>query len=176
LVETLVNIILFFGILYWFINEVYLEGIPRGVIHRYFLHLLRTDKCILTWCTIPWTSQHREGDYVLLEYPDLGLGELVPTFRMPRKGTFEVTQRVNAKTYRIRDLVSQRESAVNIGLLVPYHIHPLFATPLTVSEHEQEEWIVESEVDHEPDVIPRDTRQLHFLVRFRGLPDTRDQM
>jgi hypothetical protein len=90
----------------------------------------------------------REGDYVLLEYPDLGLGALVPKIRTPRKGAFEVTQRVNANTYRIRDLVSQRESDVNVSLLVLYHLHPLFATPLTVSEHEQEEWVVESVVDH----------------------------
>jgi hypothetical protein len=34
----------------------------------------------------------REGDYVLLEYPDLGLGALVPKIRTPRKGPFEVTQ------------------------------------------------------------------------------------
>jgi hypothetical protein len=40
----------------------------------------------------------REGDYVLLEYSDLGLGALVPKI-LP----FEVTQRVNANTYRIRD-------------------------------------------------------------------------
>jgi hypothetical protein len=80
-----------------------------------------------------------EGDYVLLEYPDLGLGALLPKIRTPRKGPFEITQRVNSNTYRIRDLVSQRESEVNVSLLVPYHLHPLFATPLTVSEHEQEE-------------------------------------
>jgi hypothetical protein len=41
----------------------------------------------------------REGDYVLLEYPDLGLGGLVT------KEPFEVMQRVNANTYRIRHLV-----------------------------------------------------------------------
>jgi hypothetical protein len=57
-----------------------------------------------------------------------------------------------------------------------YHLHPLFATPLTVSEHEQEEWVVESVVDHEPHVIPRDKRHLRFCVRFRGLPDTHDRM
>jgi hypothetical protein len=66
----------------------------------------------------------REGDYVLLEYPDLGLGALVPKIRKPRKGPFEVTQRVNSNTYRIRNLVSQRESEVNVSLLVPYHLHP----------------------------------------------------
>jgi hypothetical protein len=97
----------------------------------------------------------RESDYVLLEYPDLGLRALVPKFRI-----------------RIRGLVSQRESEVNISLLVPYHIHPLFATLLTLSENEQEEWLVESVVDHEPHVIPRDKRHLRFHVRFRGLPDT----
>jgi hypothetical protein len=94
----------------------------------------------------------REGDYVLL----------VPKIPIPRKGPFEVTQRVNANTYRIRDLVSQRDSKVNVSLLVPYHLHPLFATPLTVSEHEQEEWAVESVVDHEPHVIPRDRRHWRF--------------
>jgi hypothetical protein len=47
----------------------------------------------------------REGDYVLLEYPDLGLGALVSKIRTPRKGPFEVTQRVNANRYRIRDSV-----------------------------------------------------------------------
>jgi hypothetical protein len=62
----------------------------------------------------------------------------------------------------------------NVSLLVPYHLHPLFASPLTVSEHEQEEWVVESVVDHEPHVIPRDKR--HLRVRFRGLPDTHDRM
>jgi hypothetical protein len=66
----------------------------------------------------------------------------------------------------------QRESEVNASLLVPYHLHPLFATPLTVSEDELEEWVVESVVDHEPHVIPRDKRHLRFRVRFRGLPDT----
>jgi hypothetical protein len=55
-------------------------------------------------------------------------------------------------------------------------IHPLFATPLTVSEHEQEEWVVESVVDHEPHIIPRDKRHLRFRIRFRRLPDTHDRM
>jgi hypothetical protein len=45
----------------------------------------------------------RDGDYVLLEYPNLGLGALVPKIRTPRKGPFEITQRVNANTCRIRD-------------------------------------------------------------------------
>jgi hypothetical protein len=117
----------------------------------------------------------REDDYVLLEYPDLGLGALVPNIRRPRKGPFEVTQRVNANTYRIRDLVSQYESEVKI-LLVPYHIHPLFATPLTVSEQEQEVWVVESVVDHEPHIIPRDKSHLRFCVRLRGLPATHHRM
>jgi hypothetical protein len=94
----------------------------------------------------------------------------------PREGPFEVTQRVTANTYRIRDLVSQRESEVNVSLLVPYHLHPLFATPLTVSEHEQEEWVVESVVDHELHVIPHDKRHLCFRVRFRELTDTHDRM
>jgi hypothetical protein len=118
----------------------------------------------------------REGDYVLLKYSDLGLGAVVPKIRTPRKGPFEVTQCVKFYTYRIRDLVSQRESEVNVSLLVPYHLHPLFATSLTVSEHEQEEWVVESVVDHEPHVIPRDKRHLRFRVCFRGLPDTHDRM
>jgi hypothetical protein len=112
----------------------------------------------------------REGN------PDLGLGTLVPKIRTPRKGPFEVTQRVNSNTYRIRDLVSQRESEVNISLLVPYHIYPIFATHLTVSKHEQEEWVVESAVVHKPHVIPRDKRHLRFRVRFRGLLDTHDRM
>jgi hypothetical protein len=111
----------------------------------------------------------REGDYVLLEYPDLGLGALVPKIRTP--------QRVNSNTYRIRDLVSQRQLEVNVSLLVLYHLRPLFATPLTVSEHKQEEWVMESVVDHEPHVIPRDKGHLRFRVRFRGgLPDTHDRM
>jgi hypothetical protein len=45
-----------------------------------------------------------------------------------------------------------------------------------VSKHEQEEWVVESVVDHEPHVIPRDKRHLRFRVRFRGLPGTHDRM
>jgi hypothetical protein len=108
----------------------------------------------------------REGDYVLWEYPDLGLGALVPKIRTPRKGPFEVTERVNANTYRIRELVSQRESEVNVSLLVPYHLHPLFAMPLTMSEYEREEWIVESVVNYDPYVIPRDKRRLYFRVHF----------
>jgi hypothetical protein len=35
-----------------------------------------------------------EGDFILLEYSDLGLGALVPKLRTPRKGPFEVTQHV----------------------------------------------------------------------------------
>jgi hypothetical protein len=93
-----------------------------------------------------------------------------------RKGPSEVTQRVTANTYRKRDVGSQRESRVDIRLLVPYHIHPLFATPLSVSEREQGEWVVESMVDHEPHVIPRDERHLRFRVRFRELSDTHDRM
>jgi hypothetical protein len=57
----------------------------------------------------------------------------------PRKGPFEVTQRVTANTYRKLDVGSQCESEVNIRLLVPDPIHPLLATPLSVSEREQEE-------------------------------------
>jgi hypothetical protein len=56
----------------------------------------------------------------------------------------------------------------NVSLLIPYHLHPLFATPLTVSDHEQ--------VEHELHVIPRDKRHLRFRVRFRELPDTHDRM
>jgi hypothetical protein len=89
-----------------------------------------------------------------------------------RKGPFEVMQRVTANT----DVGSQRESEVNIRLLVPDQIHPLLATPLSVSEREQEELVVESVVDHEPHVIPRDKRHLRFRVRFRGVPDTHDRM
>jgi hypothetical protein len=94
----------------------------------------------------------------------------------PRKGPFDVTQRVTANTYRKRDVGSQRESEVNIRLLVPDQIHPLLATPLSVSEREQERCVVESIVDHEPHVIPRDKRHLRFRVRFRELPDTHDRM
>jgi hypothetical protein len=43
-----------------------------------------------------------EGDYVLLEYSDLGLSVLVPKIRTPRKGPFEVMQRVNMNKERIR--------------------------------------------------------------------------
>jgi hypothetical protein len=109
--------------------------------------------------------QIREGDNVLLEYLDLGLGALVPKIRTPRKGPFEVTQRVNATTYRDTGL----SLATRVGS--QHHIHPLFATPLTVSEHEKEEW-----VEEEPHVVPRDKRHLRFRVRFRGLPDTYDRM
>jgi hypothetical protein len=35
--------------------------------------------------------EFHEGDYVLLEYPNLGQGGLVPKIRTPRKGPFEVT-------------------------------------------------------------------------------------
>jgi hypothetical protein len=41
----------------------------------------------------------RKGDYVLLEYPDLGLGAPVPKIRTLRKRLFEVTQRVNSNIY-----------------------------------------------------------------------------
>jgi hypothetical protein len=59
--------------------------------------------CRATQITNP--VEIREGDYVLLEYPDLGLGALVPNIRTLRKGPFKVTQCVNMNTYQIRDLV-----------------------------------------------------------------------
>jgi hypothetical protein len=132
-----------------------------------------------TWMSTQMSTWMSDGDPGRRLRPvtkDLGLGALVPKIRTPCKGPFEVTQRENANTYRIRDLVSQRELEVNVSLFVPYHLHPLFATPLTVSVHGQEEWLVESVEDHEPHVISRHKRRLSFRVRFQGLPDTHYRM
>ena len=126
--------------------------------------------------------QHQSDIHLLVEYdpriteypvhssvlftPTVGrANKLLPKHR----GPFQVMDKTDS-IYTIEDLVSGKRITIHIHNLRPFIYDPLRTNPLTVAQHNEQEFIVESNLGHRGDRNRRST--LQFNVRWSGFDDS----
>ena len=96
----------------------------------------------------------------MLFTPPVGRGnKLLPNFLQVMDKTDSI--------YTIEDLVSDKRITMHIHNLRPLIYDPIRTNPLTVAQHNEQEFIVESILGHRGDRNRRSTRQMVRIRRFQ---------
>jgi hypothetical protein len=113
------------------------------------------------------------GDFVLVDYPDSGLGKRPPNKLMtPLKGPMQVLGH-KGSTYTLRNLVSMKTEDVFIGRLRPFHYDQARTAPRSTALQETGLYDVEEILEHRGN--PKGSKlQLFFKVRWIGYDHTED--
>ena len=137
-----------------------------------------------TLLQVAQAHQHQSDSHLLVEYdpriteypihsyvlftPPVGRGnKLLPKHR----GPFQVMDKTDS-IYIIEDLVSGKRITTHIHNLRPFIYDPIRTNPLTVAQHNEQEFIVESILGHRGNRNRRST--LQFNVRWSGFDESSD--
>ena len=137
-----------------------------------------------TLLQVAQAHQHQSDSHLLVEYdpriteypihsyvlftPPVGRGnKLLPKHR----GPFQVMDKTDS-IYVIEDLVSGKRITTHIHNLRPFIYDPIRTNPLTVAQHNEQEFIVESILGHRGNRNRRST--LQFNVRWSGFDESSD--
>jgi transposase InsO family protein len=101
------------------------------------------------------------NSYVLLEHPEGPPHKL----KMQKRGPYQVVNNTGSK-YTIQDLVTGKMSDTHISNLSPFLYDPNQTDPLDIAMKDQEEFFIDSIINHRGDRNSRKT--MEFLVRWRG--------
>jgi hypothetical protein len=144
-------------------RELLLENQPEDVI-------VRTVKTKAAKTPI---VEFAIGDFVLIDYPDSGLGKRPPNKLMtPLKGPMQVIGH-KGSTYTLRNLVSMKTEDVFIGRLRPFHYDQARTAPRNTALQETGLYDVEEILDHRGN--PKGSKiQLFFKVKWLGYDHTED--
>jgi transposase InsO family protein len=110
----------------------------------------------------PPLSSFTAGSYVLVEDPQT---TNKPKLNPLHDGPFEVLgQRGNE--VQIKNLINNKASYVHITRVRPFHYDPVVTNPLHIATQDQQEFIVDSILQHRGS--PSDKTHMQFLVRWQG--------
>jgi len=110
----------------------------------------------------PPLSSFTAGSYVLVEDPQT---TNKPKLNPLHDGPFEVLgQRGNE--VQIKNLINNKASYVHITRVRPFHYDPVVTNPLHIATQDQQEFVVDSILQHRGS--PSDKTHMQFLVRWQG--------
>jgi hypothetical protein len=115
-------------------------------------------------------SSYKVGSYVLVKYPDSGMGNKPPTkLHTPWRGPFKV---VNAQgsTYTVQNLISQQCMTLHVSMLKEFVYDPQHTDPQNVALADKQHFIVEKVLEHYGN--PKRLRSLFFKVKWVGFERT----
>lgn len=113
------------------------------------------------------------GTYVLMAYPDSGLGSKPPNKLMTNlKGPLRVESHRGSR-YQLRDLVSNRTIEAHVTRLRQYNVDEDNIDPRLIANKDQQSWDIEKIITHRGDPS-RSRNQLYFRVRWVGFSATED--
>ena len=115
----------------------------------------------------PTITEYPVNSYVLFTPPVGRSDKLLPRHR----GPYQVMDRANS-IYTIEDLVSGKRITTHIHNLRPFNYDPDRTSPLTVAQHNEEEFVVESIISHRDNRNKRST--MEFKVRWAGFGESCD--
>ena len=87
------------------------------------------------------------------------------------RGPYQVMEKTDS-IYVIEDLVSGKRTTTHIHNLRPFNYDPAYTSPLTVAQHNEQEFTVESIIAHRGSRNRRSS--LQFKVRWAGFGETCD--
>ena len=115
----------------------------------------------------PSITEYPVNSYVLFTPPVGRSDKLLPRHR----GPYQVMDRANS-IYTIEDLVSGKRITTHIHNLRPFNYDPDRTSPLTVAQHNEQEFVVESIISHRGNRNKRST--MEFKVRWAGFGESCD--
>ena len=115
----------------------------------------------------PRITQYPIHSYVLFTSSVGRSNKFLPKHR----GPFQVMDKSDS-IYTIEDLVSGKRINTHIHILRPFIYDPIRTNPLTVAQHNEQEFIVESILGHRGNLNRRST--LQFNVRWSGFDESSD--
>ena len=110
-------------------------------------------------------TEYPVHSYVLFTPPVGRSDKLLPRHR----GPFQV---MDKSIYNIEDLVSGKRITTHIHNLRPFNYDPEHTSPLTVAQHNKQEFVVESILEHRGNRNRRSS--LDFKVRWAGFGESCD--
>jgi hypothetical protein len=112
-------------------------------------------------------TEYPVHSYVLFTPPVGRSDKLLPRHR----GPFQVMEKTDS-IYNIEDLVSGKRITTHIHNLRPFNYDPARTSPLTVAQHNEQEFVVESILEHRGSRNRRSS--LEFKVRWAGFGESCD--
>jgi hypothetical protein len=117
-------------------------------------------------------SQFPPDSYVLIEYPDTGLGKKPPNKLMTAlKGPYRVVENIGAE-YRLLNLVNNKIEEAHVKRLRPFDFDPTHTDPRDVANADVGFENVERVLTHKGKLTRKNT--LEFKVHWEGCPDSED--
>ena len=113
-------------------------------------------------------TEFENSTYVLLEP---AIGKPIDRLHSRRIGPFLVLGHTG-NAYTLRNLVSQKEFKVNIHRICPFNFDEERVDPQEVAAHDDEEFVVESVLEHKGDFSKKNT--LVFKIRWLGYAQEED--
>jgi hypothetical protein len=118
-------------------------------------------------------TEFSNGTYVLMSYPDSGMGAKPPNKLMTQlKGPLRVESH-KGSTYNLRDLVTNKTIQAHVTRLREYNLDEDNVDPRQIANKDQESWDIEKIIAHRGDPT-RSRNQLYFRVRWAGFSSEQD--
>ena len=115
----------------------------------------------------PRITEYPVHSYVLFTPPVGRSNKLL----LRHRGPYQVMEKTDS-IYVIEDLVSGKRTTTHIHNLRPFNYDPAYTSPLTVAQHNEQEFTVESIIAHRGSRNRRSS--LQFKVRWAGFGETCD--
>jgi hypothetical protein len=109
----------------------------------------------------PHFTEFPVNSYVLFEHPEGPPHKL----KMIKSGPYQVIN-FTGSNYTIQDLVTGKNKDTHISNLSPFNYDPEHVDPMEIALKDQEEFYIDSILDHRGDKSRR--KNMEFLVRWRG--------
>jgi hypothetical protein len=113
------------------------------------------------------------NSFVLLDYPDSGIGIRKPSkFHPRRQGPFrivEVIQNRHGQSYKLLNLLDESYQTVAVNRLSPFVFDENEIDPIKIAQIDNQEFVVERILAHSGDF--EDKKMMDFLVKFEGLDE-----
>jgi hypothetical protein len=133
---------------------------------------LKWDTANIAQRTPRTISHFPVNSYVLVEYPDAGLGKKPPNKLMTAlKGPFRVVENIGAD-YKLLNLVNNKIEEAHVKRLRPFEFDPIRTNPRDVANADVGFENVERVITHKGHFNRKNT--LKFKVHWEGCPDAED--
>jgi len=113
-----------------------------------------------------------EGSFVLVSYPNTGMGRRPPTKLHPRlRGPYQVVNH-RKDTYTVRNLLTDKLEDFHSSNLHEYYTNATCMNPHEVMLRDKDEFHIETILDHRGNV--KRLSSLEFKIKWVGFDETRD--
>ena len=115
------------------------------------------------------------GSYVLVAYPDKGLGKRPPNKLMTQWRGPMLVQSSKGSDYTVEDLSTHRTTTMHVSRLKPFRYDATRVDPKDIAAKDINEFYVEAVLDHAPKGQKRPLRgSLRFKVKWAGYDESHD--